>query len=96
MTDLEKYEKLLVSFGLEYLKENDEFFTWVYLAEPSTFIYEWSKDGTYNSGKSFKDEYLETSERDSSLNKVNGYSGFSCYFSFYKDGKFNKVGIFEA
>jgi len=96
MTDLEKYEKLLSGFGLEYLKEDHELFTLIYLAEPNTFMLEWSNDGTYSSGKSFKDEYLETSERDSSLNKVNSYNGFYCYFSFCKDGKFSKVGIFEA
>jgi len=92
MTDLEKYEKLLSGFGLEYLKEDHEFFTLIYLAQPSTFMLEWSKDGTYNSGKAFKDDYLKTSDQD----KVNSYSGFYCYFSFCKDGKFDKVGIFEA
>jgi len=96
MTDLEKYEKLLNGFGLEYLKEDHEFFTLIYLAHPSTFMYEWSKDGTYNSGKSFKEEYLKTSDlKTIDQNKVESYSGFYCYFSFCKDGKFNLVGIFE-
>ncbi len=85
MTDLEKYEELLNSFGLEYVKDQQKDSTLIYLAEPDSlsFNFDFIK---YNSGKLIKDH--ENS-------KIDSYSSFYCYFSFDETGKFNQVGIFE-
>lgn len=90
MTDIEKFKALLDDFGIYYkveITKGTPKMTLIYLTEDFR-----SMNLYVSNFQPKKEQELPENESD---RKVVSYPGFYCWWSFYEDGRFDQVGIFE-